>query len=92
MANIGHRAKTRPSPVFVNKVLLEHSYTPPFTPVSGWFLDTYVAVTTETTWSFTERFAAPWCKCRGFKQGEMRESKGMAGGGCFPLTGVGMRL
>lgn len=57
-----------------------------------WLLSAYMAVTTETTWSFTERFAAPWCKCRGFKLGEMRESTGGGAGNYFPLTGQGTPL
>ena len=53
MANNDHRAKTGPSPAFVNKVLLEQSYIPLFTPVYGWFLEAYMAVTTETPRFFT---------------------------------------
>ena len=52
MANKDHRAKTGPSPAFINKVLLE-TLNPLFTPVYGWFLDPYMAVTTETTRFFT---------------------------------------
>ena len=36
-ANSGPQAKSCPAPVFVNKVLLEHSQVHPLTIVYGWF-------------------------------------------------------